>query len=67
MQKPHTVAETLNKSCDLEMMKVVLSEETEKRISLSDNVIRRRIDDIFPDTRDQVVLDIKVSSAEISV
>ena len=67
MQKPHTVAETLNKSCDLEMMKVFLGEEAEKRILLSDNVIRRRIDDIFPDTRDQVVSDIKVSSAEISV
>ena len=70
MKKPHSVAETLMKPCALEMVKAVVGEEASKklqRIPLSNNVIRSRIDDIGADILDQVVSDIKVSSAKISV
>ena len=69
-KKPHTIAETLIKPCALEMVKTIPGAEAARKlqqIPLSNNIIRSRIDDIGDDILDQVVSDIKASSAKISI
>lgn len=63
-QKPHTIGETLVKPCLLKAAEVVLGPQEKKKltnISLSDNTVKRRIDDMGADIRDQVVEGIKSS------
>ncbi|XP_076373033.1 protein FAM200C-like [Tachypleus tridentatus] len=62
-QKPHTIGEELIKPCALEMAKIVLGKEAEKKlqqVSLSNDVIHNRIIDMSVDILEQVVADIKV-------
>ena len=69
-KKPHTIAETLIKPCALEMVKTILGADAARKLQqvpLSNNVIRNRIDDISADILDQVISDIKTSSAKISI
>lgn len=63
-QKPHTVGETLVKPCLLKAAEIVLGPQEKKRlsnISLSDNTVKRRIDDMGADLQNQVVEGIKSS------
>ena len=69
-KKPHMIAETLIKPCALEMLKTILGADAEQKLQqvpLSNTVIRSRIDDIAANILDQVVSDIKTSSAKISI
>lgn len=61
-KKPHTFGEELIKPCVLEMAKIILRKEAEKKlqqVSLSDDVIHNRIIDISDTILEQVVTDIK--------
>lgn len=63
-KKPHTIGEKLIKPCLLKVVKLVLgdvSEEKIRNISLSNNTIQRRIEDMSLDVRDQVLAEIKNS------
>lgn len=69
-KKPHTVDEELIKPCALEMAKIVLGKEAEKKlqqVSLSNDVIRNRIIDMSEDILEQTVADIKASLVQISL
>ncbi|XP_076315072.1 protein FAM200C-like [Tachypleus tridentatus] len=69
-KKPHTIGEELIKPCALEMAKIVLRKEAEKKlqqVSLSNDVIHNRIIDMSVDILEQVVADIKASPVKISL
>ncbi|XP_045117651.1 protein ZBED8-like [Portunus trituberculatus] len=68
-KKPHTVGEELIKPCALEMAKIVLGKEAEKKlqVSVSNDVIHNRIIDMSGDILEQVVADIKDSPVKISL
>ncbi|XP_076358915.1 protein FAM200C-like [Tachypleus tridentatus] len=69
-KKPHTIGEELIKPCALEMAKIVLGKEAEKKlqqVSLSNDVIHNRIIDMNVDILEQVVADIKASPVKISL
>ncbi|XP_076372943.1 protein FAM200C-like [Tachypleus tridentatus] len=68
-KKPHTIGEELIKPCALEMAKIVLGKEAEKKlqqVSLSNDVIHNRIIDMSVDILEQVVAVIKASPVKIS-
>ncbi|KAK3885513.1 hypothetical protein Pcinc_010254 [Petrolisthes cinctipes] len=70
LKKPHTIGEELIKPCVLEMAKIVLGKEAEKKlqqVSLSNDVIHNRIIDLSDDILEQVVADIKASPVKISL
>ena len=61
-KKPHTIGESLIKPCALTMARILLGEESEKKlrnISLSDNTVQRRIADLSRDIKEQVIAEIK--------
>ncbi|KAF2349253.1 Tubulin/FtsZ GTPase domain [Trinorchestia longiramus] len=63
-QKPHSVGETLVKPCLLSAANTVLGEESQRKlskISLSDNTVKRRIDELSEDIKEQVLDKIKAS------
>ncbi|KAF2347537.1 Ribonuclease H-like domain [Trinorchestia longiramus] len=64
-QKCHTIAENLIMPCAYEMVSKVCGEDQAKKlsvISLSNNTIHRRIDDMVSDILPQVITEIKESS-----
>lgn len=63
-KKPHSVGETLVKPCLLRAANTVLGEESQRKlskISLSDNTVKRRIDELAEDIKEQVLDKIKAS------
>ncbi|XP_068207463.1 protein FAM200C-like [Palaemon carinicauda] len=63
-KKPHSVRETLVKPCLLRAANTVLGEESQRKlskISLSDNTVKRRIDELSEDIKEQVLDKIKAS------
>ena len=68
--KPHTVAEELVKPCAMEMAKLLLGVEAEKKLSLvplSNDIISSRIRDMSEDILQQVVADVKASPIKVSL
>ena len=68
-KKPHTIAETLVKPCAMEMVKIVLGKEAEKKLQqvpLSSDTIRSRIDDKSQDILLQIVSDFGATPVEFS-
>ena len=60
-KKPHTIGETLIRPCAKKMFEIVLGKEAEKKIaaiSLSNNIVQRRIADMSKDIKEQVVEEI---------
>lgn len=69
-KKPHTVAEELIKPCVEKMVEVMIGPEAKKEIqqvSLSNDTIRRRIDDMAGDVCQQVCSEIKQSTLQASI
>ncbi|XP_068993482.1 zinc finger BED domain-containing protein 5-like [Neodiprion pinetum] len=63
-KKPHTIGEELIKPCVLKATQIILGEESEqkmKSISLSNNTVKRRIDDIAADIKSQIINKLKLS------
>lgn len=63
-KKAHTIGETLVKPCMLTAAKIVLGDESRQKlskISLSDNTVRRRIDDLAANIKSQVIDKVKAS------
>ncbi|KAF2346471.1 protein of unknown function DUF4371 [Trinorchestia longiramus] len=63
-KKPHSVGETLVKPCLLSAANTVLGEESQRKlskISLSNNTVKRRIDELSEDIKEQVMDKIKAS------
>ncbi|KAF2346202.1 protein of unknown function DUF4371 [Trinorchestia longiramus] len=63
-KKPYSVGETLVKPCLLSAANTVLGEEGQRKlikISLSDNTVKRRIDELSEDIKEQVLDKIKAS------
>ena len=61
-KKPHTIGENLIKPCSLKIVELMLGNNEKKKIaavSLSNSTIQRRIKDMAPVIRDQVVQEIK--------
>ena len=60
--KRYTIGGTLVKPCALEMARIVLGQESEKKlrqISLSNNTVQRQISDLADDINQKVIFDIK--------
>ena len=69
-KKPHTIAEEVIKPCALEMVRIVLGTEAQKKIQqipLSNDIIHSRIQDISQDILLQVIQDIKDSPLKIGM
>ncbi|XP_068206220.1 protein FAM200C-like [Palaemon carinicauda] len=69
-KKSHTIAEELVKHCALEMAKIVLGTEAEKKlkqIPLSNDIIHSRIHDMSQDVLQQVITDLKASPFRVSI
>ncbi|KAF2358342.1 protein of unknown function DUF4371 [Trinorchestia longiramus] len=63
-KKPHSVGETLVKPCLLSAANTVLGEESQgklMKISLSDNTVKRHVDELSEDIKEQVLDKIKAS------
>lgn len=63
-KKPHTIGEELIKPCVLKATQIILGEDAEqkmKSISLSNNTVKRRIDDIAADITSQIINKVKLS------
>ncbi|XP_042228630.1 zinc finger BED domain-containing protein 5-like [Homarus americanus] len=63
-KKPHTIGETLIKPCALKMVKRVLGEESEReiqQISLSNDTVKRRSNEMSDDIKEKVIQEIKLS------
>lgn len=63
-KKSHTVGETLVKPCLLKASDIVLGPESRQKLSqipLSDNTVKRRIDDMAEDIKNQVIDAVKQS------
>ena len=68
--KPYTIAETLVKPCAMEMVKIVLGKEAEKKLQqvpLSNDTIRSRIDDVSQDILLQIVSDLVATPVKFSI
>ncbi|CAH1973275.1 unnamed protein product [Acanthoscelides obtectus] len=53
-KKPHTIGQELTKPCVLKATKIILGEDAEQKMkytSLSNNTVKRRIDDIATDIK----------------
>jgi hypothetical protein len=62
----HTIAETLIKSCSIEMAACVLGEQSKKKletVQLSNNTVKRRIQDLSTDIEKDLVSRLKCSFA----
>ena len=60
--KLYTIGETLVKPCALEMARIILGQESEKKLSqifLSNNTVQRRISDLADDIKQQVISNIQ--------
>ncbi|QQP39543.1 Uncharacterized protein FKW44_020461, partial [Caligus rogercresseyi] len=69
-KKPHTIAEVLIKPCTEKMVELMIGPEAKKKIqqvSLSNDTIRRRIDDMAADVCRQVCCEIKQSTLQASL
>uniref|UniRef100_UPI00358F06DC protein FAM200C-like n=1 Tax=Myxine glutinosa TaxID=7769 RepID=UPI00358F06DC len=69
-KKPQTIGEELIKPCALEMAKIILGKEAEKKLQqvpLSNDVIHNRIIDMSQDILEQIVADIKASPGKINL
>ena len=65
-KKPHTFGETLIKPCTLKMVKRVLGDASERKIqqiSLSNDTVKRRINEMSDDIKEKVIQEIKSSPA----
>ncbi|KAL4098879.1 hypothetical protein QTP88_023397 [Uroleucon formosanum] len=63
-KKPHTLGETLIKPSILKAVEIVLGEESKRKIaqlSLSDNTVKRRIDELALDIKNQLIHKLKHS------
>ncbi|XP_008180996.1 protein ZBED8-like [Acyrthosiphon pisum] len=63
-KKPHTLGETLIKPSILKAVEIVLGEEGKRKIaqlSLSDNTVKRRIDELALDIKNQLIHKLKYS------
>ncbi|CAB3237619.1 unnamed protein product [Arctia plantaginis] len=63
-KKSHAIGETLVKPCLLKAADIILGPETKQKnsqIPLSDNTVKRRIDDMAEDIKNQVVKAVKES------
>ncbi|CAH1982713.1 unnamed protein product [Acanthoscelides obtectus] len=63
-KKPHTIGEELIKLCVLKATQIILGEDSEqkmKSISLSNNTVQHRIDDIAADIKLQIINKVKLS------
>ncbi|KAF2349537.1 protein of unknown function DUF4371 [Trinorchestia longiramus] len=63
-KKPHSVGDTLVKPCLLSAANTVVGEESQRKlskISLSDNTVKRRVDELSEDIKEQVLDKIKAS------
>ncbi len=63
-KKPYTISETLIKPCTLKMVKRVLGDASERKIqqmSLSNDTVKRRINEISDDIKEKVIQEIKSS------
>ncbi|XP_025424433.1 zinc finger BED domain-containing protein 5-like [Sipha flava] len=63
-KKPHTLGETLIKPSILKAVEIVLGEENKRKIaqiSLSDNTVKRRIDELALDIKNQLIHKLKHS------
>ena len=68
--KPHTLAEKVIKPCVVEMADIILGDGTAwklKQVVLSNDMVRRRINDLSIDIRNQLILDFKASPLKISL
>ena len=68
--KPHTLAEEIVKPCVVNMVDIILgggAARKLKQVALSNDTVRRRINDLSIDIRDQLITDIKASSPKISL
>ena len=62
--KPHTIGETLIKPCTLKMVKRVLGDASERKIqqiSLSNDTVKRRVNEMSDDIKEKVIQEIKSS------
>lgn len=69
-KKTHTIGEDLIKPCAMEMAKIVLGKEAERKLSLipcSNDVVSSRIGDMSEDIVSQVVSEIKASPTTFSM
>ncbi|CAM4485325.1 unnamed protein product [Lepidochelys kempii] len=69
-KKPHTIAEELVKPCALEMAKIVLGPDAQKKLQQvpsSNDVIHSRIHAMSQDILQQVSEDIKASPLEVGI
>lgn len=63
-KKPHTIAENLILPCVADIVRIMLGEESAKKLlplSLSNNTMQRRIDEMSQDIKSQVISQIKNS------
>ena len=63
-KKPHTIGESLVKPCSLKTVKLLLGESSVakmRQISLSNDIIQRRISDMSEDVKEQVINEMKAS------
>ncbi|CAH2001829.1 unnamed protein product [Acanthoscelides obtectus] len=63
-KEPHTIGEGLIKPCVLKATQIFLREDADqkmKSISLSNNTVKRRIDDIATDIKSQIIIKVKLS------
>lgn len=63
-KKAHTIGEILVKPCMLTAAKIVLGDSCEQKlskVSLSDNTVKRRIDDLADNIKSQVITKVKAS------
>ncbi len=57
-KKPHTIGETLIKPCTSKMVKRVLGDASERKIqqiSLSNDTVKRRINEMSDDIKEKVI------------
>ena len=66
--KPHTLAEEVIKPCVVDMADIILGDDAARKLkqfALSNDIVRRRINDLSTDIRDLLISDFKVSSLKI--
>ncbi|CAH1956793.1 unnamed protein product [Acanthoscelides obtectus] len=62
--KPHTIGKELIKPCVLKATQIILVEDAEQDMNstfLSNNTVKRRIDDIAADIESQIINKVKLS------
>ena len=68
--KPHTLAEEVIKPCVVDMADIILGDGAArklKQVALSNDAVRRGINDFSIDIRDQLISDFKASPLKISL